>query len=166
MGAWPDWHWSVEDDDMMFSALPRFLGICSKRKVVIYLSLSPARAPAELISAPCFTQEGASPLSSRQHLFPSQFGFFARREEPRIINDSMMKQPHSSLLFTLYIVGLVGSSCLESSYTSLYSLLCLSQLVHGGAEHTQVLPPPCSTVQLIVISVSELRALVMAWSIT
>ena len=48
---------------MMFSALPRFLGICSKRKVVIFLYLCPARAPAELISAPCFAQEAASLVS-------------------------------------------------------------------------------------------------------
>ena len=86
--------------------LAKVLGYLLQEEGGLYLSLSPARAPPELISAPCFAQEGKRELlSSRQHLLPSQFGFFARREEPRIINDSMMKQPHSSLLFISYKLG-------------------------------------------------------------
>ena len=43
--------------------LAKVLGYLLQEEGGLYLSLSPARAPPELISAPCFAQEAASPVS-------------------------------------------------------------------------------------------------------
>ena len=60
------------------------------------------------------------------------------------------------------VTGTSHSSCLESSYTILYSLFCWYTAEQKLMSwHWQAAPLPGSTVLQSVISVSELRALVM-----